>query len=155
MRDTISNVKNMTALKAQTINATNTPATGIDLNGFTRCLILAAIGLMTNVGVSGGNTPRWLVSLEHSDDSNANFAAVAEADVILANGKNDGALSGAGVFATIDSSSEDEAVYTVEYIGGKRYIRVVLTAADAPGNTPVCILAQLGGPHYAPVADAG
>jgi hypothetical protein len=55
---------------------------------------------------------------------------------------------------TIDGVSEDDEAYRVGYIGTKRYVRVVAIAANAPGNTPLSVLAVLGHPDLAPTSDA-
>ena len=37
-------------------------------------------------------------------------------------------------------AAKDDAVYRVGYVGIRRYLRVVATAANTPGNTPIAVL---------------
>lgn len=149
-RDLISNVKTVKQL-AGTYSTTQTPSTGVDTRGFDSVLVQCAIGTMTNVG--GSPNESWTFALQHSDTSNSDFANVSSDDVILDSGNNAGSIS-SGVFATIDAASEDDAVYTVGYIGSKRYLRVVATAANTPGATAIAVLYALGNPALAPASDA-
>lgn len=149
MKDLISNVKTVLHF-AKTLSATETPASGVDLAGFDSALIQCSIGTVTNIANSP--QPSWTFKLQESDD-NAAFTDVAEADCLLDAGSNDGAVA-SGVFATIDAAAEDDAVYTIGYRGTKRYARVVATAANTPGATPVAVTFALGHPDLAPAADA-
>lgn len=148
MRDLISNLKSVLHF-ASTLTATNAPSTGVDLKGFKGALIQCAIGTVTNIAASP--QPSWTFALQESDDNSA-FTDVATADVILSNGKNDGAIA-SGVFATIDAAAEDDAVYTIGYVGSKRYIKVNATAAATPGATPISVVMTLGA-NLIPVDDA-
>ena len=149
LKDLISNVKSVYhwgGVKTATV----TPSTGVDLKGYRSALVLCSIGAITNVANSP--QPSWTFALQESDTSNASFTNVATADVILSNGRNDGSIT-SGVFATVDAAAEDANTSTIGYIGTKRYIRVVATAANTPGNTAIAVNIVLGA-MQAPVADA-
>ena len=148
LRDLISHVKTA-ILFCKTLTATETPSNGIDLKGFGSCLIQCAIGAVTNIANSP--QPSWTFKLEESDDDST-YSAVTTDDVLLTYGNNDGAIS-SGVFATIDYAAEDDTVYTIGYIGTKRYVRVVATAANTPGATPISVVCTLGALQK-PQADA-
>lgn len=149
MRDLISNVKTVLHY-AKTLTATETPSTGISVKGFNTVLVCCAIGAVTNAANSP--QPVWTFKLQESDTSNANFSNVASTDVILENGRNNGSIVD-GVFATVDAAAEDELAYTVEYTGTKQYLRVVATATNTPGATPISVTLHLGHPSLAPVSD--
>ncbi|HEX9768424.1 MAG TPA: hypothetical protein VGA50_04535 [Kiloniellales bacterium] len=149
LRDLISNVKTVYHW-TKTVTATETPSTGISRKGFGSVLIQAAIGAVTNIANSP--QPSWTLKLEHSAAASSGYAAVAAADVILANGKNDGSIT-AGVYATIDAAAEDDSIYTIGYIGAKEFLRVVATAANTPGATPIAVIFTLGLPALAPADD--
>lgn len=117
-----------------TYTTTQTPASGVDVKALKSAEILVYIGAITNIANSP--TPSWTFALQHSDTSNANFAAVEAADVVMEGGATLGAN---GVFATVDAAAEDDAVYRVGYVGAKRYVRVVATAANTPGNTAIAV----------------
>lgn len=122
-----------------TVATTQTPSNGVDLQGAFAAEVLAYIGTVTNIANSP--QPSWTLTLQHSDTSNSGFAAVADSDVVL----EDGGSIASGVFATVDDAAEDDAWFRIGYVGGKRYIRVVATAANTPGNTPVavCVVKRL------------
>jgi hypothetical protein len=140
LRDAISHSKNELHF-CKSLTATETPSTGVDLKGFNSATIIAAIGTITNIANSP--VPSWTLKLEESDSAATGFTAVAEADMLLDYGNNDGSVT-TGVWATIDAAAEDDKIYTCGYIGTKRYIRVVATAADTPGATPVTVVIQKG-----------
>lgn len=85
------------------------------------------------------------LKLEHSHDAST-WEPVTDADVIGAS------VDGSGVFATIDDAAEDEAVYRIGYIGGRRHTRVAADFAGTHTNgTPLTALALLGHAHAKPV----
>ena len=117
-----------------TVSTTQTPTNGVDLQGLASAEIVVDIGAVTNIANSP--QPSWTFALQHSDTVNSGFAAVEATDAVLPDGA---ALGANGVFATVDDAAEDDAIYRIGYIGNKRYVRVVATAANTPGNTPICV----------------
>jgi len=80
------------------------------------------VGLVAHVGTSGdtlSGSVYLALEVQHSDD-NSSFSACADTDI-------DAAVTGAttGTFAKIDDAAEDDAIYKCNYIGTKRYVRVV------------------------------
>jgi len=132
LKDRISHAKHE-LMFAGTLTATNDPS-GVDLQGFSAATVVCSIGEMTNVG----NTESWTFALEESDSVASGYTDVAESDMLLEYGNNDGSAA-SGVFATVDDAAGDEANYTVGYSGSKRYIRVVATAANTPGATTIAV----------------
>lgn len=111
----------------------------IDLRGAMGCLIVV------NLGVTAGPadaTNFWELKLKEAADDGAGapdagtIAAVAEADMV-------GALSGTitGVFAKIDDAAEDDAIFSVGYIGRKPWVRLTCDATLSPGSTPIGAIA--------------
>ncbi len=100
------------------------------------------VALVAHVGLSG-DTLSGSVKLEfevqHSDASGSGFAACADADI-------DAAVTGTntGTFAVVDAAAEDELVYKCNYLGNKRYVKVIvnLTGTHTVG-TPVAVTAIL------------
>ena len=135
LRDKISHAKHEYHW-AKTVTTTETPSAGIDLKGFGSATVLCSIGTMTNVANSP--QPSWKFKLQESDSAGSGFTVVDEADILLDYGNNNGSVAD-GVFATVDAAAEDEANYSVGYIGSSRYIRVVATAANTPGATPIAV----------------
>jgi hypothetical protein len=92
------------------VTATTT-STGVDLAGFTKAMFVAHIGTITD--------GTFAFDPEESDD-NSTFTNIAAGD-----------LSGAFVNAT---SSADDRVQEVGYLGSKRYIRCNLTVTGSPST---------------------
>jgi hypothetical protein len=154
-RDLHSNIAIVTHVAAQAITATNTPSDGVDLKGFGAAEFLISVGAVANIANSP--QPSWSFKLQESDSESSGFTDVTEAgDVLTGSAKSPVTApdSSTGVFLTIDDAAEDETTYRVGYIGTKRYVRVVATAANTPGSTPYSVVAVLGHPDLAPTQDA-
>lgn len=153
-RDLHSNIKAVQHVAAQAITATNTPASGVDLKGYDSAEFLIGIGTVANIANSP--QPSWAFKLQESDSASADFTDVTDSnDVLVGSAASPVAAPNAstGVFLTVDAASEDAATYRVGYVGSKRYVRVVATAANTPGSTPYYVTALLGHPNLAPTAD--
>lgn len=153
-RDLHSNIKAVQHLAAVAATTTQTPASGVDLRGFDAAEFVITIGTITNIANSPA--PSWSFKLQESDAAATDFADVTDSAVVLVGSAASPVTApdaSSGVFLVVDSASEDGAVYRVGYVGTKRYVRVVATAANTPGATPLAILALLGKPGLAPTAD--
>lgn len=152
-RNLLSNVRVEAQLKAASYTTTQTPSNGLDVSGYDSVAIAAFVGAMANA--SNSPQPSWTLKLEESDTINSGFTAVSSDDVYLGDGnfRNDGSITN-GVFATIDAASEDDNYFHIEYLGNKKYVRVVATAANTPGATILWTTFLLGHPAIAPVAQA-
>lgn len=153
-RDLHSNVKLVQHLAAAAYTATQTPANGVDTKGFAGLEFIINIGVVANIANSP--QPSWAFKLQESDSESSDFTDVVTAgDVLVGSAASPVTTPDAstGVFLTVDDAAEDEAVYRIGYIGTKRYVRVVATAANTPGSTPLCINAELAFPAIAPTAD--
>lgn len=147
MRDLISNIKTNYHW-AKTVSADETPAAGIDLQGFYSALVQVAVGTVTNAAPGVG----WTLHLQHSDD-NSTFTDVLADDVIMDHGANDTTLGASGKFATVDDVTGDDAVFTVGYLMTKRYVRVLAVAVGVPGATPIAAVVASGNAALKPVND--
>lgn len=153
LRDFNSNYKPVQHLAAAAYTTTQTPSSGVDRDGFSGVEFLIGIGTVANIANSP--QPTWTFHLEHSDSASSGFAAVTDAnDVLIGSSKSPVTTPNAstGVFLTIDDAAEDALCYSVGYVGTKRYVRVVATAANTPGSTPMFIAALLVRPAIAPTA---
>ena len=116
MKDLHNNIDVVSVLNAVVVSATQT-ITDIDLAGFNSAELVFDIGLDAGDGLSGSNYLTF--ALQHSDDGTT-YANVTEADVL-------GVTPSSGVILTIDATDEDETLYHFGYIGGKRYLQIVIT----------------------------
>lgn len=80
------------------------------------------VALVAHIGLSGdtlSGSVKIEMEVEHSED-NSSWSDCADADI-------DAAVTGTntGTFAVIDAAADDEQIYKCNYIGSKRYVRVV------------------------------
>lgn len=101
------------------------------------------VGFMAHVGLSGdtlSGSVKIEFEVQHSDASGSGFAAVANADI-------DVAVTGTnlGTFAVVDAAADDEQVYKVNYLGNKRYVKVIanFTGTHTVGCPVSCVAVLL------------
>jgi hypothetical protein len=100
----------------------------IDLKSHQNALVCVAVG---ESGDTLSGSVKIELELEESTDDST-FTDCADADVIgYVAGTND------GCFGVIDAAAEDDAVYTCQYIGSKRYIRPVINVTGLTNGTPI------------------
>ncbi len=153
-RDFHSSVKAVQHLAAAAYTTTQTPSSGVDTRGFESVEFVIGIGAVTSI--SGSPQSTWTFKLQDSDSESSNFSDVTDSSLVLTGSAASPVTapdSSTGVFLTIDADTEDSKSYRVGYVGSKRYVRVVATAANSPGSTPLYVVALLGHAALAPTAD--
>jgi len=149
-----SGKKVVSHLAAAVYTATQTPSNGVDTQGFDAATFVIDVGTITNVANSP--QPSWTFKAQESDSQSASFTDITDSNRVLVNGiKSPGGApdSSSGVFLTVDAAAEDANVYHVGVISNKRYLRVVATAANTPGNTPLAIDCILENAALTPVSN--
>ena len=142
MFDLKSNIKLETSL-APILKTADVNGTGVDLKGF------SSAALIVNCGANGdtfSSTVKTNLQIEHSDD-NATFT-----DVTSNTDVTGGTVDSSGTFMTIDADGEMGKTYGIGYVGGKRYIRVVIDIVGTHSNGSIygAVVAK-GTPRSAPV----
>ena len=133
MRSHIADILPVHMLSPIAVTATNTP-TATDLKGFNSAQIHLNAGLWTDA--------THTFNLQESADPSSNFTDVAAADMI-------------GSEPVIDSTADDNAVFVLNYIGNKRYIRLVNTVTGSPSSGMIYGITVLkSNPRTAPVTQA-
>lgn len=153
-RDQASGKQVVQHISAAAYTATQTPSNGVDTDGFDAVTHMISVGVVSNIANSP--QPSWAFHVEESDSVSSDFTAITDSDRILVNGiKSPGTTPNAstGVFLTIDAAAEDDNVYHVGVISGKRYQRVVATAANTPGSTPISVVTVLEKAALTPVSN--
>lgn len=115
----LKDVKNKLSLVSSLLPAVRTSDTngaGVDTQKS------IGVGIVAHIGLSGdtlSGSTKIEMEVQHSDD-NSSFVACANADI-------DAAVTGTntGTFAVIDAAADDEQIYECNYLGSKRYVRVV------------------------------
>lgn len=100
------------------------------------------VSFLASVGASGdtlSGSVKIELEVQHSDASGSGFAACADADINAAvTGTN------TGTFAVIDVTGEDSKLYKVNYVGSKRYVKVIANLTGTHTNgTPLAASAVL------------
>ena len=107
--------------------------TGVDLQGYESATVLVDVGAE---GDTLSSSVFFEVSLEESDD-NSTFTDVEQAGIV------DGTIASGGIFLKLDGTTGGDpdttgGIFRVGYVGGKRYIRVVLAKTGTHSNgTPL------------------
>ena len=122
----------------------DTNGSSLDLAGYDSGTIVVAVGECGNAAtISATNKIEFEIE-ESANDSD--WSDVDDADIIgEVSGTND------GCFGVIDSSTEDDACFTVHYIGDKRYIRPVINFSGTHATgTPIGAIGVGRGYKYPP-----
>lgn len=118
----------------------------VDLAGYNSALILFSLGLES--GTLSGSL-YWTLKLEHADDDGTgaagSYADVAAKDVL-------GVTPASGIICTVDAPAEDEKVYKIGYVGGKRFLKFTIAETGTPSGCPMTIILLKGAPQDAPAA---
>lgn len=146
MKDLINNLLVKRVLSPVSV-ADNTAQVGevIDRQGFDAVTFLIAIGSI------GDADATFTVLLEESNTSNADFTAVADADMLS---QTSGTAPETAAGFQFD---DDNEVRKLGYLGTKRYLKLTITPANNSGTPSAALLAAmaiLGVPHIAPVTQS-
>ena len=140
MKDLYNNIEIVSVLDPIAVTATAT-YDDIDLAGFNSALLVLNCGLDAGTGLSASH--KLVFVLNHSDDGTT-YTAVETKDML------DLTVT-AGVVLTIDAVGEDNSIYKLGYVGGKRYLQLVMTETGTV-SMPLSIECIKGNPLDAPVA---
>jgi len=144
MQDLKQNTKIVKSVTAQTLTAAAN-GTAADLQGFNSAFISVSVGAS---GDTLSASVKWDYKIEHSDD-NSTFTAVTSNTEVTG-----GTVDSSGIFTTVDDGAEDDAVYGIGYVGGKRYVRVAVAKTGTHTNgTPTAAVIIVGHPLHGPTAD--
>ena len=134
------------------INAVKTAGangTGIDLQGFEEATAVVSVGAE---GDTLSGSVYFEVSLEHSDDD-ATYTDVVQADIV------NGTIAAGGIWLKLDGTTGGNPDTTgdqwqVGYVGGKRYVRLVLAKAGTHSTgTPISGMIVKSRPRNAPTTN--
>ena len=137
MKDLYNNIEVEAVLDPIAISATAT-YTDIDLQGFNSCCLLIHVGI--DASMSGSH--KIVYTLGDSDDGTT-YTNVETADMV-------NLTVASGVVLTIDGADDDNTLYKLGYVGGKRYLELVGTVTGTV-DPPIGIIAVKGHPEIAAV----
>ncbi len=143
MKDLHSNIKPVAVLHPVVVSATGNSG-DIDLKGFNSAELIIDAGVDAGSGLSASH--KLVFTLQHADDDGTgaagSYADVAAGDVL-------GVTPSSGVVLTIDSTDEDDTLYRIGYVGGKRFIKLTWTETGTV-SMPMSVTLIKGHPHDAP-----
>ena len=129
------------------INAVKTAAangTGVDLQGYESALAVVDVGAE---GDTLSGSVYFEISLEHSDD-NSTYTDCEQADIV------DGTIAAGGIWLMLDGTAGGNpdstgSSHQVGYVGGKRYVRLVLAKTGTHSNgTPISGMIRRGNARH-------
>jgi len=117
-------------------------AVEVDLQNFNSALILWNVG-SKNAGDTLNSTNKFTLTLTHADDdgtgSAGSYSNVAAADVL------GGDTPSSGVVKTVDAEADCDQIYKIGYVGGKRFIKLLITAAGTIANGTIMDITVIKG----------
>ncbi len=140
MKDLYNNIEITSILDPVVVSATATH-TDIDLKGFNSATLVVNCGLDAGTGLSSSH--KLVFTLYDSPDG-VTYTLVETADML-------DLTVASGVVITIDAVGEDNSIYKLGYVGGKRYLQLVYTETGTV-SMPMSIELIKGNPENAPVA---
>lgn len=140
MKDLYNNIEVVSVLDPIVVAATAT-YTDIDLAGFNSALLLISLGLDAGSGLSGSN--KLVFTLYDSPDGTT-YTLVETADML-------DLTVASGVVITVDAVGEDNTIYKLGYVGGKRYLQLICTETGTV-SVPMTVVLAKSHPQDAPVA---
>lgn len=143
MRDLYNQSKAVALLHSVVVDATAS-ISDIDLKDFNSALLLIDLGLDAGTGLSGSH--KLVFTLQHADDDGTgvagSYADVETKDML-------GVTVSSGVILTVDSTSEDETLYSFGYVGGKRFLKLTYTETGTV-SCPMTIILVKGHGTFKP-----
>lgn len=148
----MQDLSNNIGLGNSIINGVKTAAangTGIDLQGFEEATAVVSVGAE---GDTLSGSVYFEVSLEHSDDDST-YTDCVQADIV------NGTIAAGGIWLKLDGTTDGDpgtagGQWQVGYVGGKRYVRLVLAKTGTHTNgTPISGLIVKSRPRSAPVSN--
>lgn len=139
MKDLYNNISAVSILDPIAVTAT-AAFTDIDLQGFDSASLLIHTGLDAGTGLSASH--KFVFTLDHSDDGTT-YTAVTTNDML-------NLTVTSGIVLTIDATTEDNILYKLGYVGGKRYLQLTNTVTGTV-TMPISIIVIKGDPEVAPV----
>lgn len=139
MQDLSNNIKLVQSL-APAVRDADANGTGVDTQFYENVAIVVDSGVE---GITLSGTNKIEFELEHSDDDST-YSDVESSDV-------NGSVGSGGLILTLDDNAESPQISEIEYLGTKRYVRVVANFSGTHGTgTPCSAFVILGKPRHAP-----
>lgn len=144
MKDLYNSIAESMLLAPVSISATQS-AVKVDLKDCNSAVFYWLTGI--EAGTLSGSLG-WSLTMTHADDDGTgvagSYANVAAADV-------QGVTPSNGVVVTIDDPAEDVTLYKIGYVGGKRFVKLLITEIGTTTGMPQALLVLKGHLRDAPI----
>jgi hypothetical protein len=141
MQDLANNIKLVQSL-APAVRTADANGDGVDRQFYEGVTIVVDTGAE---GITLSSSNKIEFELEHSDDDST-YTDMSSSDV-------NGTLGSDGLFLTLDADGETPQISEIEYVGNKRYVRVVANFSGTHGTgTPIGASVILHKPRHAPAS---
>ena len=131
------------------VKTTGANGSAVDLQGFEEATAIVTVGAE---GDTLSSSVYFTVALQHSDD-NSSWSNAAQADIV------NGTIAADGIWLKLDGTTGGDPDTTggewqVGYVGGKRYVRLVLAKSGTHSTgTPISGVVVKSRPRSAPVSN--
>ena len=144
MKDLYNNIAAAQVLAPVSISATQS-AIEVDLKDCNSAVFLWSTGV--EAGTLSGSLG-WSLTMTHADDNGSGaagtYANVASSDV-------QGAAPSSGVVVTLSDPAHDATLYKIGYVGGKRFVKLLITEIGTTTGMPQALLVLKGHLRDAPI----
>lgn len=144
MKDLYNSIAESMLLAPVSISATQS-AVEVDLKDCNSAVFYWLTGI--EAGTLSGSLG-WSLTMTHADDDGTgvagSYANVTAADV-------QGVTPSSGVVVTIDDPAEDVTLYKIGYVGGKRFVKLLITEIGTTTGMPQALLVLKGHLRDAPI----
>lgn len=144
MKDLYNNIAAAQVLAPVSISATQS-AIEVDLKDCNSAVFLWATGV--EAGTLSGSLG-WSLTMTHADDNGSGaagtYANVASSDV-------QGVTPSSGVVVTLSDPAHDATLYKIGYVGGKRFVKLLITEIGTTTGMPQALLVLKGHLRDAPI----
>ena len=144
MKDLYNNIAAAQVLAPVSISATQS-AVEVDLKDCNSAVFYWLTGI--EAGTLAANLG-WSLTMTHADDDGTGIAGsysnVAAGDV-------QGATPSSGVVVTLNDAADDVTLYKIGYIGGKRFVKLLITEIGSTTGMPQALLVLMGHLRDAPI----
>jgi len=148
MHTIVDNLKIEQALMPQNIQAIALNTGDIDCQG---AGALSASLLVGNIADVLSGSVKIDIKIEHADDDGtglpAVYSACTDADVLNFSGLV------AGLFLSIDATTKEQKRHVIDYIGGKRFVKITATPSGLTSGGEIAILTLKGNLSQKPASN--
>lgn len=149
MHSIVDNIQIEQVLHPQIISSSALNSGNMDRQGAENLAVAVLVG---DISETLSGSAKIELKIEHAEDDGTGapgaYTACTDADVLNFSGLV------SGVFASIDADAEETDRYVIEYIGGKRFVKVTATPTGLSTGGAIAMASLKGGLSQKPASNA-